>query len=85
MQRCNGLALVSRQWIKGITDETITLPIAFTKSKFVAVANCTESTWLYENVTVSNDTNLNTVTAWSASESQSDKIVKPKNIIAIGV
>lgn len=72
------------QWIKATEGETITLPVSFNKSKFVVLGTCIASQWVYENVTVSNDSNLSTVTAWSASESQNGRVIKPKNIIAIG-
>ena len=73
------------QWVKATTDEVITLPIAFSKIKFVVLGTCATSEWVYENVSVLNDSNLSTVTAWSASESQAGKIAKPKNIIAMGI
>lgn len=73
------------QWRKATTDEVITLPIAFSKIKFVALGTCATSSWVYENVSVLNDSNLSTVTAWSASESQNGTITKPKNIIAMGI
>jgi hypothetical protein len=73
------------QWGKATTDEVITLPIAFSKIKFVVLGTCATSEWVYENVSVLNDSNLSTVTAWSASESQAGKIAKPKNIIAMGI
>ena len=73
------------QWVKATTDEVITLPIAFSKIKFVVLGTCATSEWVYENVSVLNDSDLSTVTAWSASESQTGKITKPKNIIAMGI
>lgn len=73
------------QWVKATTDEVITLPIAFSKIKFVVLGTCATSEWVYENVSVLNDSDLSTVTAWSASESQAGKIAKPKNIIAMGI
>lgn len=73
------------QWVKATTDEVITLPIAFSKIKFVVLGTCATSNWVYENVSVLNDSNLSTVTAWSASESQTGLIAKPKNIIAMGL
>ena len=73
------------QWRKATTDEVITLPIAFSKIKFVVLGTCATSEWVYENVSVLNDSDLSTVTAWSASESQTGPIAKPKNIIAIGI
>lgn len=73
------------QWRKATTDEVITLPIAFSKIKFVVLGTCATSNWVYENVSVLNDSNLSTVTAWSASESQTGSIAKPKNIIAMGI
>ena len=73
------------QWVKATTDEVITLPIAFSKIKFVVLGTCATSEWVYENVSVLNDSDLSTVTAWSASESQASKIAKPKNIIAMGI
>lgn len=73
------------QWVKATTDEVITLPIAFSKIKFVVLGTCATSDWVYENVSVLNDSDLSTVTAWSASESQAGKIAKPKNIIAMGI
>ena len=73
------------QWVKATTDEVITLPIAFSKIKFVVLGICATSEWVYENVSVLNDSDLSTVTAWSASESQAGKIAKPKNIIAMGI
>ena len=72
------------QWVKATTDEVITLPIAFSKIKFVVLGTCATSEWVYENVSVLNDSDLSTVTAWSASENQAGKITKPKNIIAMG-
>ena len=75
----------SIQWVKATTDEVITLPIAFSKIKFVVLGTCATSEWVYENVSVLNDSDLSTVTAWSASESQAGKIAKPKNIIAMGI
>lgn len=74
-----------RQWVKETTDEVITLPIAFSKIKFVVLGTCAASNWVYENVSVLNDSDLSTVTAWSSSENQSGKIVKMKNIIAMGI
>ena len=74
-----------RQWVKATTDEVITLPIAFSKIKFVVLGTCATSEWIYENVSVLNDSDLSTVTAWSASENQAGKITKPKNIIAMGI
>lgn len=79
-----GLLFANRQWIKATEGETITLPVSFNKSKFVVLGTCIASQWVYENVTVSNDSNLSTVTAWSASENQAGRVIKPKNIIAIG-
>lgn len=73
------------QWVKETTDEVITLPIAFSKIKFVVLGTCTTSAWVYENVSVLNDSDLSTVTAWSASENQAGRIIKPKNIIAMGI
>ena len=73
------------QWVKATTDEVITLPIAFSKIKFVVLGTCATSEWVYENVSVLNDSDLSTVTAWSASESQAGRIAKPKNIIAMGI
>ena len=73
------------QWVKATTDEVITLPIAFSKIKFVVLGTCATSEWVYENVSVLNDSDLSTVTAWSASENQAGKITKPKNIIAMGI
>ena len=73
------------QWRKATTDEVITLPIAFSKIKFVVLGTCATSEWVYENVSVLNDSDLSTVTAWSASESQTGPIAKPKNIIAMGI
>lgn len=73
------------QWVKETTDEVITLPIAFSKIKFVVLGTCTTSVWVYENVSVLNDSDLSTVTAWSASENQDGRIIKPKNIIAMGI
>ena len=73
------------QWRKATTDEVITLPIAFSKIKFVVLGTCATSEWVYENVSVLNDSDLSTVTAWSASENQAGKIAKPKNIIAMGI
>lgn len=73
------------QWVKETTDEVITLPIAFSKIKFVVLGTCAASEWIYENVSVLNDSDLSTITAWSASENQVGKIVKMKNIIAIGI
>ena len=73
------------QWVKETTDEVITLPIAFSKIKFVVLGTCAASTWVYESVSVLNDSDLSTVTAWSSSENQSGKIVKMKNIIAMGI
>lgn len=73
------------QWVKATTDEVITLPIAFSKIKFVVLGTCATSDWVYENVSVLNDSDLSTVTAWSASESQAGKIAKPKDIIAMGI
>ena len=73
------------QWRKATTDEVITLPIAFSKIKFVVLGTCATSNWVYENVSVLNDSDLSTVTAWSASESQTGQIAKPKNIIAMGI
>lgn len=73
------------QWVKATTDEVITLPIAFSKIKFVVLGTCATSEWVYENVSVLNDSDLSTVTAWSASESQVGKTAKPKNIIAMGI
>lgn len=67
-----------RQWVKETTDEVITLPIAFSKIKFVVLGTCAASEWIYENVSVLNDSDLSTVTAWSASENQVGKIVKMK-------
>lgn len=72
------------QWIKETTEEVITLPIAFSKTKFVVLGTCASNQWIYENVSVSNDSDLTTVTAWSASENQAGRITKKKNIIAIG-
>lgn len=72
------------QWIKETTEEVITLPIAFSKTKFVVLGTCAASEWIYENVSVSNDSDLTTVTAWSASENQAGRVIKSKNIIAIG-
>lgn len=79
------LPLENRQWIKETTDEVITLPIAFRKIKFVVLGTCAAREWIYENVSVLNDSDLSTVTAWSASENQVGKIVKMKNIIAMGI
>ena len=79
------LLLEFRQWVKETTDEVITLPIAFSKIKFVVLGTCAASEWVYENVSVLNDSDLSTITAWSASENQAGKIVKMKNIIAIGI
>lgn len=73
------------QWVKETTDEVITLPIAFSKIKFVVFGTCAASEWIYENVSVLNDSDLSTVTAWSASENQAGKVIKPKNIIAMGI
>lgn len=73
------------QWVKATTDEVITLPIAFSKIKFVVLGTCATREWIYENVSVLNDSDLSTVTAWSASENQAGKIEKPKNIIAMGI
>lgn len=73
------------QWVKATTDEVITLSIAFSKIKFVVLGTCATSEWVYENVSVLNDSDLSTVTAWSASESQVGKTAKPKNIIAMGI
>ena len=73
------------QWVKATTDEVITLPIAFSKIKFVVLGTCATSEWVYENVSVLNDSDLSTVTAWSASENQAGRIAKPKNIIAMGI
>lgn len=73
------------QWVKATTDEVITLPIAFSKIKFVVFGTCATSEWVYENVSVLNDSDLSTVTAWSASENQAGNITKPKNIIAMGI
>jgi hypothetical protein len=73
------------QWVKETTDEVITLPIAFSKIKFVVLGTCTTSAWVYENVSVLNDSDLSTVTAWSASENQAGRIIKSKNIIAMGI
>ena len=73
------------QWVKATTDEVITLPIAFSKIKFVVLGTCAASEWVYENVSVLNDSDLSTVTAWSASENQAGRIAKPKNIIAMGI
>lgn len=78
----NGLII---QWVKETTDEVITLPIAFSKTKFVVLGTCAANEWIYENVSVLNDSDLRTVTAWSASENQAGKIVKMKNIIAMGI
>lgn len=75
---------VITQWVKATEGETITLPVSFNKSKFVVLGTCIASQWVYENVTVSNDSSLSTVTAWSASENQAGRVIKPKNIIAIG-
>lgn len=80
-----GLLFANRQWVKETTDEVITLPIAFSKIKFVVLGTCTTSAWVYENVSVLNDSDLSTVTAWSASENQAGRIIKPKNIIAMGI
>ena len=74
-----------QQWVKATTDEVITLPIAFSKIKFVVLGTCATSEWVYENVSVLNDSDLSTVIAWSASENQAGKITKPKNIIAMGI
>lgn len=79
------LPLGNRQWVKETTDEVITLPIAFSQIKFVVLGTCAASEWIYENVSVLNDSDLSTITAWSASENQAGKIVKMKNIIAIGI
>lgn len=79
-----GLLFAYKQWIKETTEEVITLPIAFSKTKFVVLGNCAASQWVYENVSISNDSDLTTVTAWSASENQAGRLIKPKNIIAIG-
>lgn len=79
------LPLESKQWVKATTDEVITLPIAFSKIKFVVLGTCATSEWVYENVSVLNDSDLSTVTAWSASENQAGRIAKPKNIIAMGI
>lgn len=73
------------QWVKATTDEVITLPIAFSKIRFVVLGTCTTSAWVYENVSVLNDSDLSTVTAWSASENQAGRVIKPKNIIAMGI
>lgn len=73
------------QWVKATTDEVITLPIAFSKIKFVVLGTCATSEWVYENVSVLNDSDLSTVTAWSASENQAGRVAKPKNIIAMGI
>lgn len=73
------------QWVKATTDEVITLPIAFSKIKFVVLGTCATTEWIYENVSILNDSDLSTVTAWSASENQAGKIAKPKNIIAMGI
>lgn len=78
------LLSVSRQWIKETTEEVTTLPIAFSKTKFVVLGTCVANQWIYENVSVSNDSDLTTVTAWSASENQAGRVIKSKNIIAIG-
>lgn len=80
----DGFPSVYKQWIKETTEEVITLPIAFSKTKFVVLGNCAASQWVYENVSISNDSDLTTVTAWSASENQAGRLIKPKNIIAIG-
>ena len=77
--------VICRQWVKETTDEVITLPIAFSKTKFVVLGTCAANEWVYENVSVLNDSDLRTVTAWSASENQTGKIVKMKNIIAMGI
>jgi hypothetical protein len=66
------------------TEEVITLPIAFSKTKFVVLGTCVASQWIYENVSILNDSDLTTVTAWSASENQAGRVIKSKNIIAIG-
>jgi hypothetical protein len=81
----DGLHYAGKQWVKETTDEVITLPIAFSKIKFVVLGTCAASEWVYENVTVLNDSDLSTITAWSASENQAGKIVKMKNIIAMGI
>lgn len=80
-----GKLSANKQWVKATTDEVITLPIAFSKIKFVVLGTCASSEWIYENVSVLNDSDLSTVTAWSASENQAGKITKPKNIIAMGI
>ena len=81
----DGSHYAGRQWVKETTDEVITLPIAFSKIKFVVLGTCASSSWIYENVSVLNDSDLSTVTAWSSSENQAGKIAKMKNIIAMGI
>nr|DAH03765.1 MAG TPA: hypothetical protein [Caudoviricetes sp.] len=49
------------------------------------MGTCVSDQWVYENVSVLNDSDLRTVTAWSSSEDQKGKITKMKNIIAIGI